>query len=87
MAVDDNRAVGMTELPLNPVDPENLHTGFTGIAQSPSPRHRHRAQSRGPDLCQGDRRAHRLHRQRREQPHVRHQFTDGVRADRSAPGL
>ena len=34
VAVDDNRAVGMTELPLNPVDPENLHTGFTGIARS-----------------------------------------------------
>ena len=34
VAVDGDRAVGMTELPLNPVDPANLHTGFTGIGRS-----------------------------------------------------
>lgn len=34
VAVDGAQVVGMTELPINPIDPRNLQTGFTGILRS-----------------------------------------------------
>ncbi len=81
VAVDGERVVALTELPLKPADTETLHTGFTGVVRAPAPRTRDRIKGRGTHRGQTAGDHARLHRQRGTQSHVPDQPSPGVSAD------